>query len=118
MKDTRLAFNRDRIFGAWKLIYGSVLKLHFVRFLDAFLNCCELLDEGDKAYQRTLTIGEMINLLPVSSFTGLLYTNYYIFSCLVESNPAKLETSPSVMLLPSLSVPCLINFNRTKHYSF
>ena len=44
-----------------------------------------------------------MHLWPVSSFTGLdsvalLHTNNITFSCLVDSNPVELETSPTVIL--------------------
>ena len=49
--------------------------------------------------QRTLTIGEVsLYLRLVSPLTGLdtavsVHTNNNIFSCLLKSNPVKLETS-------------------------
>ena len=52
--------------------------------------------------QRTLTIGENITVQPASILTGsdrviLLLTSNNIFSCLVESNSVKLNTSHTMI---------------------
>ena len=60
-------------------------------------------------YQRILTVGVSITVQLVSSLTDLdlvdsVHTNNNIFSCLVTSNPIKLETRYTVIFPPTESV--------------